>query len=211
MKKLIAVGKVLLIVALIFTLAACSNENKVSATEEIDVDKSMDKGAIEQQNENKQNTKLDTKEKEELINKFTETLKNTQNRKVMFGEFLDDNHYVYVSTDQLDQQNEKILIVNLNDGNAVIQYEGGDVNDKPILQIHKLFINRLNDCENPNVCVFRKNEEYTKVEIFEITNNGKEIHHVDSCRRDNKTGEYTGNENYKYVLDFSFSSDYCNE
>lgn len=214
MKKLIALGKILLIAVLVFTLAACSKENKVSAMDKIDdVDKSMDKVVIDQQNEKKQNIKLDAEEKAELIKKFTEMLENIQNRKVMYGEFLDDDHYVYVVTDQLDEQKEKIMIVCINDSKVDIRFEGGDLDEdvQSIPKINKIFINRLNDCVNPNICVFRKDEKYTKAQILEINNNGKAIHYIGCCKKDNKTGEYIGDESYKYVLDYSFQSDYCNE
>lgn len=160
-----------------------------------------------------ENTKEDLKEKEELINKFTQNLKNIENRKVLYGDFLDDDHYVYGVTSQVDEQKERILIVSLNDGNVERLFEGGgglDGDDQPIGQIHKIFINRLNNSVNPNVCVFRKNEKYTKVEIFEVSKKGIRIRRVGSCKRDNKTGEYLGDEKYQYVIDFSFPSDYSN-
>lgn len=210
MKKLIALGKILLIVVLVFTLASCSKENKVSAMDKIDdVDKSIDKVVIDEQNEKKQ----DAEEKAELIKKFTEMLDNIQNRKVMYGEFLDNDHYVYVVTDQLDEQKEKIMIVAINDNKVDMRFEGGDLDEdvQSISKINKIFINRLNDCGNPNICVFRKDEKYTKVQILEIDNNGKAIHYIGCCKKDNKTGEYIGDESHKYILDFSFESNYCNE
>ncbi|WP_432409166.1 hypothetical protein [Wukongibacter sp. M2B1] len=160
-----------------------------------------------------QNIKQDLKEEKKLINEFTQRLEKIQGRKIMYGDFLDDNHYVYVVTDQIDKQNEKILIVSLNDGMVNPQFEGGDLagDGQPIKQIHKISINRLNNTENPNICVFRKNEEYTKVQMIEVNKNKNAIHYMGSCKQDNETGEYMGNENYKYVMDFSFLSDYSNE
>lgn len=163
--------------------------------------------------EKNQNTNHDLKEKEELIKEFTKKLENAQNRKVMYGDFLDEDYYVYVVTDQIYEQIEKILIVSLNDGTVKRRFEGGDLDegDEHIGRIHKLFINRLNNSENPNICVFRKNEKYTKVQIFEVNKDGKGIHYIGSCKKDNETGEYIGDENYRYVMNFSFPSDYCNE
>lgn len=158
-----------------------------------------------------QNTKQDLKEKEELINKFTQKLKNIENRKVLYGDFLDDDQYVYVVTDQIDEQKEKIMIVHLNDGNVERLFEGGDSDgdDQPIGQIHKMFINRLNNSVNPNVCVFRKNEKYTKVQIIEVDKKKKAICYKGNCTQNNETGEFSGDESYKHLLDSSLPSDYC--
>jgi hypothetical protein len=168
---------------------------------------------ITTEEEKDQNINTDLKEKEELINKFTQKLKNTHNQKVLYGDFLDDDYYVYVVTDQIDEQKEKILIVALNDGTVERRFEGGDLDKEgeAIKQIHKLFVNRLNNWENPNVCVLRKNEKYTKVQIFEVNKKEEVIHHVSSCKRDNETGEYIGDKNYEYVVDFSFPYDYCDK
>jgi hypothetical protein len=149
--------------------------------------------------------------KEMVINKFTQKLKN-ENRKVLYGEFLDDSHYIYVVTNQMDEQQENILIVYLNDNEIAERiFESGDLtkDGEPIKEINKVSINKLDNREKPNICVIRHNEKYTKVEMFQFYE--KKTHRIGECRKDNKTGKYVGDERYRYVMNVSFPYDYCKE
>lgn len=197
MKKLNVVGILILIVTLVFTLAACNKDNQDTSNDRID--------ELESKNE-----------KAELIEEFTNMLKNTQNRNVMYGKFIDENNYVYVVTDQLDEQKEKIMIVCINENDSKVdsRFEGGDLDEdvdaESIPKINKLFINQLNDCENPNIVVFRENEQYVKAQILEVDIKKNAINYIGCCKKNKKTEEYIGDESYKYVMDFS-ESDYCSE
>ncbi|GMQ62486.1 hypothetical protein [Vallitalea maricola] len=197
MKKLNAVGTFIMIAALVVILAACSKYNQDTSKDKID--------------------ELESKNvKVELIEEFTDMLKSNQNRTVMFGEFVEENHYVYAVTDQLDKEIEKIMIVGINekDDKVDIKYEGRDFEDDgdipSIPKISKIFINQLKDNENPNIVVFRENEQYIKAQLLEIDTEKKAINYVGSCMTDKRTEEYIGDEVYKYVMDFS-EADYCSE
>ncbi|QUH30573.1 hypothetical protein [Vallitalea guaymasensis] len=197
MKKINAVGTFIMMMALVIILAACSKDNQDTGKDKID--------ELESKNE-----------KVELIEEFTEMLKNNQNRTVMFGEFVDTTHYVYAVTDQLDKEIEKIMIVGIDEnGDKVdMKYEGRDFEDdgdlSPIPKISKIFINQLKDNENPNVVVFREDKQYIKAQLLEVDTEKKAINYIGSCMKDKKTEEYTGDETYKYVMDFS-EADYCSE
>lgn len=197
MKKINAVGTFIMMMALVIILAACSKDNQDTGKDKID--------ELESKNE-----------KVELIEEFTEMLKNNQNRTVMFGEFVDTTHYVYAVTDQLDKEIEKIMIVGIDEnGDKVdMKYEGRDFEDdgdlSPIPKISKIFINQLKDNENPNVVVFREDKQYIKAQLLEVDTEKKAINYIGSCMKDKKTEEYTGDEIYKYVMDFS-EADYCSE
>ncbi|WP_304942743.1 hypothetical protein [Vallitalea guaymasensis] len=197
MKKINAVGTFIMMMALVIILAACSKDNQDTGKDKID--------ELESKNE-----------KVELIEEFTEMLENNQNRTVMFGEFVDTTHYVYAVTDQLDREIEKIMIVGIDEnGDKVdMKYEGRDFEDdgdlSPIPKISKIFINQLKDNENPNVVVFREDKQYIKAQLLEVDTEKKAINYIGSCMKDKKTEEYTGDETYKYVMDFS-EADYCSE
>ncbi|WP_273320623.1 hypothetical protein [Vallitalea guaymasensis] len=197
MKKINAVGTFIMMMALVIILAACSKDNQDTGEDKID--------ELESKNE-----------KVELIEEFTEMLKNNQNRTVMFGEFVDTTHYVYAVTDQLDKEIEKIMIVGIDEnGDKVdMKYEGRDFEDdgdlSPIPKISKIFINQLKDNENTNVVVFREDKQYIKAQLLEVDTEKKAINYIGSCMKDKKTEEYTGDETYKYVMDFS-EADYCSE
>lgn len=162
---------------------------------------------------NHENSNENSKEKEELISEFTEKLKKVQSREVLYSDFLDENHYIYAVTDQAYKEKENILIVSLYDGTVKRLYEGSDLDkdNEPIDQIHKIFINSLANSENPNVCIVRKNEKYTKLQIIEVNKKRKVISYKGSCRQDNETGEFFGDESYKHLLDPSLPSNYYSQ
>lgn len=166
----------------------------------------LDQQILHIYDKNTQNAKQVVKEKEELINSYSQKLSNEYNLKVMYGDFLDEDLYVYIVENEAYNQEQQIHIVYLNEGNVECKFKGSCYK-----QIYKLSINQLKDSENPNVCVFEKNEMYTKVQIYQIIKNNERgivVHNIGSCKKDNKTGEYSGDESYKYVLDTDFPYDY---
>lgn len=201
-KRMTTFLKVLFILIIAFGLIGCSK----ASSEEVDAISKVTESQEAGDSDSKE-VKLSKDEKQKMFEEYAQKLKDSESRIVKYGQFLDEDFYVYVVTNTMDSQKDMIMIASIDDGKVVSKFQGADLEKKDTIKgISKVFINRLEDVENPNVCIVRQNDEYTKVQILEVKNK-KTINYLWSCKQSNTSDEYEGNDDYKYTLNLS-SPDY---
>lgn len=199
-RKLTSKNIVILIVVLLILLAAYTMSvisTEVEPTK--DHDEIMDDSVL---NIEADSSELSIKNKDQLIDEYTDKLTNGQNRSILYGDYIDESHYVYVLTDQIEHKREKMMIVCLDKDEVKLVFEAGVLDDEIGLswEIQKLYLNRLEDSEMSNVSVVFSNDKYTKAQVFELNKEEQEIRYSGFYKVDNVSGKSFGDKTFKYIL-----------
>lgn len=216
MKKKMKLGKVALFVVVfltifsIYTIASFITKFEFAVSDELDDISTIDYETSELELSDDTDNISNLITKDELISEYTEKLKNNQNRTIKYGEFIDEFHYVYVLTDQVQHTKEKIMIVYLGDSEVQLLFEAGILDDEisKNWEIKKLHINKLKDKESSNVSVVLANDKYIKVQVFEVNEENHGIRYSGFYKVNNEIGKSFGDEGFKYILDLEDEASY---
>lgn len=146
-------------------------------------------------------------QKDLALEKFIKNLETEKCANVIYQERIDSAYTLLIVKDKMNQQ-EKICLAYFDDKEVKMAFLGGDISPQPIKDIYKVAINRLPDVEASNVCVYRRNNTQEKVAVYQLSGEKSRVQHLGEGSIDLTTGIYSGNENFKTVLEPSFPIDY---
>lgn len=146
-------------------------------------------------------------QKELALEKFTKDLEKEKCSNVIYQERIDNEYTLFIVKDQMNQQ-EKMCLAYFDGKKVKMALLGGDASPQPIKDIYKLAINRLPDVEASNICVYRRNNNQEKVTVYKLGGGINRVQYLGEGSIDLTTGIYSGNEEFKTVLEPSFPIDY---